>query len=153
MWFSLLFSFACMHSSLLVPPLALSLSDRLIFSAEATCKNFFIYLICHDFRKIIGRTKILEKYTSSAVAHGAWSSCRRGPRWQGSHQRSAVLAGGARTWRRGPRRQEILAPQAAAAPPAYIRGRAPTASPHSSLTPPSKSSAFNLFGALMRYVF
>jgi hypothetical protein len=35
--------------------------------------EFFIYLICHDFRKIIDRTKILEKYTSGAVAHDAWS--------------------------------------------------------------------------------
>jgi hypothetical protein len=59
--------------------------------------RLFIYLICHDFRKIIGPTKILKKYTSSAVAHGAWSSCRRGPRRQESRQRSAVLAGGVRT--------------------------------------------------------
>jgi hypothetical protein len=40
----------------------------------------FLYLIFHDFRKIIGRTKILENYTSGAVAHDVWSSCRRGPR-------------------------------------------------------------------------
>jgi hypothetical protein len=59
--------------------------------------RFFIYLICHDFRKIVGPTKILKKYTSSAVAHGAWSSCRRGPRRHESRQRSAVLAGGVRT--------------------------------------------------------
>jgi hypothetical protein len=34
------------------------------------CWNFFIYLICHDFRKIIGRIKIFDKCTSDAVAHG-----------------------------------------------------------------------------------
>jgi hypothetical protein len=56
-------------------------------------REIFLYLICHDFRKLIGRIKILEKYTSGDVAHDAWSSCRRGPRRQGS----AVLAGGART--------------------------------------------------------
>jgi hypothetical protein len=46
-----------------------------------------------------------------------------------------------------------LTPWAAAAAPTYIRGRAPAASPHSSLISPFKSSAFNLFGALLRYVF
>jgi hypothetical protein len=50
------------------------------FKANAGQKGIFLYLICHDFRKIIGRTKILHKYTSGAVAHGAWSSCRHGPR-------------------------------------------------------------------------
>jgi hypothetical protein len=33
-------------------------------------KTIFLYLICHDFRKIIGRIKIFEKCTSDAVAHG-----------------------------------------------------------------------------------
>jgi hypothetical protein len=32
--------------------------------------EFFIYLICHDFRKINGRTKIFEECTSDAVPHG-----------------------------------------------------------------------------------
>jgi hypothetical protein len=41
--------------------------------------NFFIYLICHDFREKNGRTKIFEKCTSGALAYGTWSSCRRGP--------------------------------------------------------------------------
>jgi hypothetical protein len=50
---------------------------------------FFIYLICHDFRKIIGRIKILEKYTSGTVAHGAW------PRRQGA-------ANGRQYWPVGP---------------------------------------------------
>jgi hypothetical protein len=30
----------------------------------------FLYLICHDFRKINGRIKIFEKCTSGVVAHG-----------------------------------------------------------------------------------
>jgi hypothetical protein len=51
--------------------------------------EFFIYLICHDFRKIIGRIKILEKYTSGTVAHGAW------PRRQGA-------ANGRQYWPVGP---------------------------------------------------
>jgi hypothetical protein len=32
--------------------------------------DFFIYLICCDFRKIIGRIKIFDKCTSDVVAHG-----------------------------------------------------------------------------------
>jgi hypothetical protein len=70
------------------------------FAMEATRENnnvdfrrIFLYLICHDFRKIIARTKILEKYTSGVVAHGirllpphptALSPCRRGARRQES---------------------------------------------------------------------
>jgi hypothetical protein len=30
----------------------------------------FLYLICHDFQKIIGRIKFFDKCTSDAVAHG-----------------------------------------------------------------------------------
>jgi hypothetical protein len=46
----------------------------------------FLYLICHDFRKINGRSKIFDKCTSGAVTHGggllppypkALSPCRR----------------------------------------------------------------------------
>jgi hypothetical protein len=33
-------------------------------------KNFFLYLFCHDFRKINGRIKIFEKCTSGVVPHG-----------------------------------------------------------------------------------
>jgi hypothetical protein len=32
--------------------------------------QIFLYLICHDFRKIKGRIKIFEKCTSGAVPHG-----------------------------------------------------------------------------------
>jgi hypothetical protein len=89
--------------------------------------EFFIYLICHDFRKINGRTKIFEKYTSGAVAHGSClpppyprvlSPCRRGTRRQ--EPSSCARAGhrGARTlppsgtaagpYRRATRRQFFL---------------------------------------------
>jgi hypothetical protein len=34
---------------------------------------FFIYLICHDFRKINGRTKIFKKCISGAVPQGVKS--------------------------------------------------------------------------------
>jgi hypothetical protein len=71
--------------------------------------EFFLYLFCHDFRKIKGRIKNFEKNTSGAVptvghdvrggANGQlyWpvgpDSCRYGARQQDS-------------WRRGPRRHE-----------------------------------------------
>jgi hypothetical protein len=80
----------------------------------------YIYLICHDFRKINGRIKIFDKCTSGAVAHGAWSSCRRGPRrtvgstgrwgqvlmpWLTASGNPSVVATTSGPWRCGPRRQ------------------------------------------------
>jgi hypothetical protein len=38
----------------------------------------FLYLFWLDFRKINGRIKFFEKFTSGAVPHGGRSSCRRG---------------------------------------------------------------------------
>jgi hypothetical protein len=80
----------------------------------------------------------------AAVGHGVRGHANgRSPSLWG--QAPDVVANGGRipdaVWRRGPRRQE----------PAYTRGRAPAADLHSSL-PSSIPSAFNRFGALLRYV-
>jgi hypothetical protein len=40
----------------------------------------FLYLFCHDFRKINDRIKIFAKCTSGVVPHGGRSFCRRGAR-------------------------------------------------------------------------
>jgi hypothetical protein len=41
--------------------------------------RIFLYLFCHDFRKINGRIKIFEKCTSAAVPHGVKSLPRLVP--------------------------------------------------------------------------
>jgi hypothetical protein len=40
------------------------------FSKSPATEGIFLYLICHDFRKINGRIKISEKGTSGVVPHG-----------------------------------------------------------------------------------
>jgi hypothetical protein len=73
---------------------------------EETDLRIFLYLICHDFRKINGRIKIFEKCTSGAVPHGgrllppyptALSPCRRGARRQESGSCAKAGQRGART--------------------------------------------------------
>jgi hypothetical protein len=68
--------------------------------------GIFLYLICHDFRKINGRIKIFEKCTSGAVPHGGrllppypttLSPCRRGARRLESGSCSRTGQRGART--------------------------------------------------------
>jgi hypothetical protein len=71
-------------------------SLRTIISTIPGCDSvhrIFLYLICHDFRKIFGRTKIFDKCTSGVVPHGVrllppyptvLSPCRRGARRQES---------------------------------------------------------------------
>jgi hypothetical protein len=65
-------------------------------------REFFIYLICHDFQKINGQIKILDKCTSGVVPYGgrllppyptALSPCRRGALRQDSG--SCATAGSA----------------------------------------------------------
>jgi hypothetical protein len=41
-------------------------------------RNFYMFFF--DFRKINGRTKNFEKYTSAVKSHGGMSSCRHGAR-------------------------------------------------------------------------
>jgi hypothetical protein len=80
--------------------------------------NFFIYLICHDFRKIIGRIKIFDKCTSDAVAHSVrllppcrtvLSPCRRGLQWQESISCASGISTASGTCRRAARRQVLNA--------------------------------------------
>jgi hypothetical protein len=41
------------------------------WAVSVSDQGIFLYLISHDFRKIIGRIKIFDKCTSDVVAHGA----------------------------------------------------------------------------------
>jgi hypothetical protein len=80
--------------------------------------RIFLYLICHDFRKIIGRIKIFEKCTSDAAAHGvrlppphrtALRPCRRGERQHESNSRASAASTAPGTCRRAAWRQALNA--------------------------------------------
>jgi hypothetical protein len=45
-------------------------SRRLAAAGSNAFGEFFLYLLCHDFRKINGRIKIFEKCTSDTVPYG-----------------------------------------------------------------------------------
>jgi hypothetical protein len=81
---------------------------------------FYIYLICHDFRKINGRIKIFEKCTPVAAPHGGrllpphpatLSPCRRGAQWQDPSSGARILppsGTAAGLYRRATRRQGLF---------------------------------------------
>jgi hypothetical protein len=80
--------------------------------------GIFLHLICHDFRKIIGRTKTFEKYTSGVVVHGvrllllhptALSPCRHGARRQESVSCASAGSAAPGPCRRAARRQGLNA--------------------------------------------
>jgi hypothetical protein len=91
--------------------------------------NFFIYLICQDFQKIIGRIKIFDKCTSDAIAHGVRllppyrmalgvpTVTGHGGRGAANHREywpvgpipNAAAHGVRKSKRQGPRRQEAAA--------------------------------------------
>jgi hypothetical protein len=115
-----------------------------------------LYLIFHDFRKIIGRIKIFEKCTSDAVAHSVRLRRRIARRLESLPPRATAAGEPPTVGSTGRWGQYLttrptasgnpsakghgvrnLPPWAAAAAPAYIRGRAPCRQPpllpHSSL--------------------
>jgi hypothetical protein len=80
--------------------------------------QIFLYLICHDFRKIIGRIKIFKKCTSDAAAHGVrllpphhttLRPCRRGERQHESNSRASAASTAPGTCRRAAWRQALNA--------------------------------------------
>jgi hypothetical protein len=82
-------------------------------SYRTSFSGFFLYLICYDFRKIIGRIKIFDKCISDIVAHcvrrlpphpTALSPCRRGERRQESISCASAASVTPGTYRRGARR-------------------------------------------------
>jgi hypothetical protein len=122
--------------------------------------EFFLYLFCHDFRKIICGIKIFDKCTSDDVARV--TLLPPSPRRLESLPPRATAAGEPPTVGSTGRWGQYLMPRptasgkpstkghdvmklsswAAASAAAYIKGRAPAASP-SSLTTPLKSSALS----------
>jgi hypothetical protein len=129
------------------------------------CANFFIFNLSwfsknnrskQNFVKVyiwrcgLQRLEFLPPWATAAgesptVGSTGWWGQDLRPRRTASANPSAVGRG-----------VRNMPPWAAAAAPAHIRGRAHAFSPTPpslSLTPPSKSSAFNLFGALLRYIF
>jgi hypothetical protein len=82
-------------------------------SAASASVLDFLYLICHDFRKIIGRIKIFDKCTSNARLLPPYrttlSPCRRGLRRQESISCASAVSTASGTCRRAARRQTLNA--------------------------------------------
>jgi hypothetical protein len=80
--------------------------ELLSFNVAKGKSRIFLYLFWFDFRKINGRNKNFEKYTSGAIPHGgrflppcpaALSPCRQGARRQDSTSGGKAAQHGART--------------------------------------------------------